>query len=40
MHSRNKTFGRYFIMEADDLRSIYRDTGKVINFDELKSDKI
>jgi len=40
IHSTNKAFERYFSMEADDLRSIDRDTGKVINFDESKLDKI
>lgn len=40
MHSTNKAFERYFNMEADDLSSIYKDTGKVIKFDESKIDKI
>ena len=31
MHSTNKAFDRYFSMESDDLRSIYKDTGKVIS---------
>jgi hypothetical protein len=40
MHSTNKAFERYFNMEADDLRSIYEDTGRVIRFDsELKFGK-
>jgi integrase len=40
MHSTNKAFERYYSMEADDLRSIYKDTGKVIKIDEPKSEKI
>jgi hypothetical protein len=40
MHSTNKAFDRYFSMESDDLRSIYKDTHKVIRLeDELKSEK-
>lgn len=30
MHTTNKAFERYFKIEAEDLRSIYQDTGKVI----------
>ena len=33
LHSVNKAFERYFSMESDDLRSLYRDTGNVINLD-------
>lgn len=33
MHSTNKAFERYFNIEAEDLRNIYRDTNRVINFD-------
>jgi integrase len=33
MHTTNKAFERYFQVGADDVRSIYRDTGKVVNFD-------
>ena len=38
MHSTNKAFERYFRIESDDLRDIYKDTqrkvkkGEVINF--------
>lgn len=38
MHSTNKAFERYFRIESDDLREIYKDTqrkvkkGKVVNF--------
>jgi len=38
MHSTNKAFERYFRIESDDLRDIYKDTqrkvkkGKVVNF--------
>jgi integrase len=39
MHSTNKAFERYFNMESDDLRSIYKDTGKVIKIDESKERK-
>ncbi len=40
MHSTNKAFERYFSMESDDLRSIYKDTGKVIEIDESRVKKI
>lgn len=33
MHSTNAAFERYFTMEADDVRSIYQQSAKVINFD-------
>jgi integrase len=33
MHSTNKAFDRYFDIEADDVRSIYQDTAKVIKID-------
>jgi len=39
VRSANKAFERYFSMEADDLRSIYKDTGRVIKFDESKVEK-
>lgn len=32
MHSTNKAFERYFTMEGDDLRSIYKHTADVIDF--------
>ena len=38
MHSTNKAFERYFRIESDDLRDIYKDTqrkvkkGEVVNF--------
>ena len=38
MHSTNKAFERYFQIESDDLRDIYKDTvrkderGKVVKF--------
>jgi hypothetical protein len=35
----NKAFERYFIMESDDLRSIYKDTAKVIKIDKLKLEE-
>jgi len=40
MHSTNKAFERYFDMESDDLRSIYKDTGKVIKLSELDVKKM
>lgn len=33
MHSTNKAFDRYFDIEADDVRSIYQDTVKIIKID-------
>ena len=33
MHSTNKAFDRYFDIEADDVRSIYQDTAKIIKID-------
>lgn len=36
MHTTNKAFERYFDIEAEDLREIYQDAGKVIRLD--KSD--
>jgi hypothetical protein len=33
MHTTNKAFERYYSIEADDLRDIYSDTGKVIKID-------
>jgi hypothetical protein len=39
VRSANKAFDRYF-MEADELRSIYQDTGKVIKIDESKVEKV
>jgi hypothetical protein len=35
MHSTNKAFERYFSMESDDLRSIYKDASKIIDIDEI-----
>ena len=40
MHSTNKAFERYFTMEGDDLRSIYKDTGKVVKIDKSSSAEI
>jgi hypothetical protein len=40
LHGTNKAFERYFSMEADDLRSIYQDTGKVINLDKSRIENI
>lgn len=31
--STNKAFGRYFDIEADDVRGIYKDTAKAIRID-------
>jgi hypothetical protein len=39
MHSTNKAFERYFSMESDDLRSIYQDTGRVINIGQSTVEK-
>ena len=43
MHSTNKAFERYFRMESDDLRSIYKDTtrqkGKIIKLKNSKGKK-
>jgi len=36
MHSTNKAFERYFALESDDLREIYRDTGTVISMPNVK----
>ena len=33
MHSTNKAFDRYFDIEADDIRSIYQDTAKIVKID-------
>jgi len=33
MHSTNKAFDRYFDIEADDDRSIYQDTAKIVKID-------
>ncbi len=35
MHTTNKAFERYFNIEAEDLRNIYKDTGKVIRLDKI-----
>ncbi|MEN6317762.1 MAG: hypothetical protein ABFD82_03255 [Syntrophaceae bacterium] len=40
MHSTNKAFDRYFSMESDDLRSIYKDTGKVIEINDSGAEII
>jgi hypothetical protein len=40
LYGGDKAFEQYFVMESDDLRSIYEDTGKVIKFDESKVEKI
>jgi hypothetical protein len=40
MHSTNKAFERYFSMEADDLRSIYKDMGKIVKMDQHRIEKI
>jgi hypothetical protein len=39
MHSTNKAFNRYYNMESDDLRSIFKDTGKVINLDQSRVER-
>ncbi len=39
MHSTNKAFERYFNMESDDLRNIYKDTGTVIKLDESRLEE-
>ena len=33
MHTTNKAFERYFQIESEDLRDIYRSTGTVVSFD-------
>jgi hypothetical protein len=32
MHSTNAAFERYFCMESDDVRSIYKQSAEVIEF--------
>ena len=40
MHTTNKAFERYFNIEADDLRNIYKDTAKVIRLDKIDNGLI
>jgi hypothetical protein len=39
VHGANKAFEGYFSMVADDLRSIYPDTDKVINLEQSRIEK-
>lgn len=39
MHSTNAAFERYFCMEAEDVRSIYRQAAEVIEFKEVKENE-
>jgi hypothetical protein len=40
MHSTNKAFDRYFDIEADDIRSIYQDTAKIVKIDNGKQASV
>lgn len=40
MHTTNKAFERYFNIEAEDLRNIYQDTGKVIRLENIDNGLI
>ena len=39
MHSTNQAFERYFCMESDDIRSIYKRSAEVIDFDHALTKK-